>query len=115
MQSRIVLALGSRARGDDPKAVSFKQNAKNVTKSLVVLDQKDHMHRIGHFDILNDHGTNTYTFWYFAGPAVATERRPARRTSELLGELDERPTARPVLGRKLADAGAATQKIDAIE
>ena len=95
MQSRIVLALSSRARGDDPKAVGFKQHAENVTKSLVVLDQEDHMHRIGHPDILIDHG--------------------GIRPSELLGQLGEHSAARPILRRELADAGAGAQKIDAIE
>lgn len=55
MQSSIVLALRGRTRGDDPKAVGLKQHAENVPKSLVVLDQEDDMHRIGHVDILIDH------------------------------------------------------------
>jgi hypothetical protein len=54
MQSSVVLALGSRARDDGPKAVGFEQHPENVTKGLVVLDQEDDMHRIGHLDILID-------------------------------------------------------------
>jgi hypothetical protein len=56
MQSSIVCALHSRARGDDPKAVGLKQHPKNVPKSLVILDQENDMHRIGHVDILIDRG-----------------------------------------------------------
>jgi hypothetical protein len=98
MQSSIVLALRSRTRHDDAKAIGFEQHVENVTKSLVILDQEDDMHRIGHAVILIDRteillkmqnsadGCDTkeprglyqcrpesdiYTKWYFAERAVA--------------------------------------------
>jgi hypothetical protein len=48
MQTRIVLPLGSGAGGDDPKTVGLEQYAEDVPKSLIVLDQENDMHRIGH-------------------------------------------------------------------
>jgi hypothetical protein len=56
MQSSIVRTLRGRTRDGDPKAVCLEQHSENIPKSLIVLDQENDMHRIGHLDILIDHG-----------------------------------------------------------
>jgi hypothetical protein len=50
-----MLPLRSGTGSDDPKAVGLEQYAENVPKSLIVLDQENDMHRIGHEAILIHH------------------------------------------------------------
>jgi hypothetical protein len=56
MRSSIVLARGCGTGGNDPKAVGLEQHTQNVPKSLIVLDQENDMHRIGHAAILSHQG-----------------------------------------------------------